>query len=87
MEASKASHDTLSASLAEKEDKLSRIIKTARALKTKNEALKTDKDSVDKEFEETKGDTLTLFLLIYAFLYSLLNYSCTLSKCLSTGIS
>lgn len=60
MEASKASHDTLSASLAEKEDKLSRIIKTARALKTKNEALKTDKDSVDKEFEETKGDTLTL---------------------------
>ena len=62
LEASKTAHETLSASLAEKEDKMSRIIKTARSLKLSKEQIKNEKDNIEKELEEAKGIPLPLSL-------------------------
>ena len=41
--------------MAEKDDKISRIIRTARTMKLSKEQMKNEKDNIEKELEEIKG--------------------------------
>ena len=42
--------------LADKEDKFSKVVKTAKSLKAKLESLKIEKEEVSKELELAKGN-------------------------------
>ena len=47
--------ETFKALVADKEDKHQKVVKAARALKSKFDSLKEEKERVKKEFEEAKG--------------------------------
>ena len=47
--------------LADKEDKFNKVVKTAKSLKVKFETLKTEREDLLKELEDTKSE-LIIFL-------------------------
>jgi nucleoprotein TPR len=50
----KTDHEQIKATLADKEEKLEKVVKTARTLKTKFDTTKKEKDTIEKELEEMR---------------------------------